>query len=72
MKIYIDKMMPMICLSKLNITKNQLLKNKGSAIFIHCSFTNLRATAGCVALKKKDIKFLITNLQKKNYIYIYI
>ena len=58
----------------IEIKHNQkpIIKNKGSAIFIHCTFTNLRATAGCVALKKKDIKFLITNLQKKNYIYINI
>ena len=29
------------------------IKNKGSAIFIHCSFSNNRNTAGCIALKKK-------------------
>ena len=30
------------------------IKNKGSAIFIHCSFSDNRNTAGCIALQKKD------------------
>ena len=29
-----------------------IIKNKGSAIFLHCSFSDLRPTKGCVALKK--------------------
>ena len=43
----------------IEIKHNQkpIIKNKGSAIFIHCSFTNLGATAGCVALKKKISNF---------------
>ena len=39
------------------------IKNKGSAIFIHCSFSNNRKTGGCVALKKKDLIFLLKNLR---------
>ena len=31
------------------------IKNKGSAIFIHCSFFDNKSTAGCIALNKKDI-----------------
>ena len=31
------------------------IKNKGSAIFIHCSFSDNRNTAGCIALQKKKI-----------------
>ena len=38
------------------------IKNKGSAIFIHCSFSDNRNTAGCVALKKKHLIFLINYL----------
>lgn len=42
-----------------------IIKNKGSAIFIHCSFLDYRETAGCIALKKRDLTFLIKNLSKK-------
>ena len=47
-----------------------IIKNKGSAIFIHCSFENFRTTAGCVALKKRDLMFLIKNLNSEAYIQI--
>jgi L,D-peptidoglycan transpeptidase YkuD (ErfK/YbiS/YcfS/YnhG family) len=46
------------------------IKGKGSAIFIHCSFSDNRQTAGCVALKKKDLIFLIKNISKKVYLEI--
>ena len=36
----------------LNYNKNPTIKNKGSAIFLHCSFDDLRSTNGCLALKK--------------------
>ena len=55
---------------ELNYNKNPTIKNKGSAIFIHCSFDDLRKTNGCIALKKNNLKFIINNLQKINYIYI--
>ncbi len=54
----------------LNYNQNPTIKNKGSAIFIHCSFEDNRSTAGCLALKKNNLKFIINNLQKINYIYI--
>ena len=41
------------------------ISNKGSAIFIHCSFFDNRNTAGCIALNKKDLTFLIHNLKSK-------
>ena len=47
-----------------------IIKNKGSAIFIHCSFEDLRTTAGCVALKKRDLVFLIKNIKSKSFIQI--
>ena len=46
------------------------IKNKGSAIFIHCSFPDNRNTAGCVALKKKNIVFLLKKLQCNTFIKI--
>ena len=55
---------------ELNYNQNPIIRKKGSAIFIHCSFNDLRNTNGCVALKKNNLKFIINNLQKINYIYI--
>ena len=46
------------------------IKNKGSAIFIHCSFENFKPTSGCVALKKRDLIFLTKNLKSDTYIQI--
>lgn len=54
----------------INYNQRPIIKNKGSAIFVHCSFDDMRATNGCVALKKNSLKFLINNLQKTNYVYI--
>ena len=55
---------------EIKYNQRPIIRNKGSAIFLHCSFSNLSSTAGCVAIKKKHLILLITNLQKKNYIYI--
>ena len=46
------------------------IKNKGSAIFIHCSFPDYRNTSGCIALQKKDLIFLLKNLRPQTYIKI--
>ena len=48
------------------------IKNKGSAIFIHCSFSDNRKTSGCIALKKKDMLYLIKNLQHITHLKIQI
>ena len=37
----------------LNYNMNPIIRNKGSAIFIHVSKKNYKKTEGCVALKKK-------------------
>ena len=36
----------------LNYNMNPLVKNKGSAIFIHVAKKNIKKTEGCVAIKK--------------------
>ena len=54
-----------------NQNSEPTLKNKGSAIFIHCSFADLRATAGCIALKKNDLIYILTQLKKESHIKIY-
>ena len=48
-----------------------IIKNRGSAIFIHCSFPDHRNTSGCIALKKKDLVFLVKNLQDNVHINIH-
>ena len=50
--------------------KKPTIKNKGSAIFLHCSFFDYKSTSGCIALKKRDLIFLLKNL--KNNIYVKI
>jgi L,D-peptidoglycan transpeptidase YkuD (ErfK/YbiS/YcfS/YnhG family) len=47
-----------------------IIKNKGSAIFIHCSFEDFKPTSGCIALKKRDLIFLFKNLKRDTYIQI--
>lgn len=49
---------------------NPTVKNKGSAIFIHCSFSDFRDTAGCIALKKRDLIFMLKNIKNKVYVKI--
>ena len=46
------------------------IRNRGSAVFIHCSFSDKRKTAGCVALEKKDLFFLLKNVKNNSYIKI--
>ena len=54
----------------INYNVKKAISNKGSAIFIHCSFSDKRKTAGCIALKKKDLVFLLKNLKYQTYIKI--
>ena len=53
----------------LNYNMNPVVKNKGSAIFIHVTKTNYKKTEGCVAIKKvhllKIIKELKNNIKIK-------
>jgi L,D-peptidoglycan transpeptidase YkuD (ErfK/YbiS/YcfS/YnhG family) len=49
---------------------NPTIKNKGSAIFIHCSFEDFSSTAGCIALEKRDLIFLIKNLKSDVHVRI--
>ena len=50
-------------------TKNTKI-GKGSAIFIHLS-KNYKKTAGCIALKKKDLLILLKLINKKTKIRIF-
>jgi L,D-peptidoglycan transpeptidase YkuD (ErfK/YbiS/YcfS/YnhG family) len=47
-----------------------IVKNKGSAIFLHIVNKNFKPTKGCVALEKKNLLKLISLINKKTKILI--
>lgn len=47
-----------------------IIKNKGSAIFLHCSFYDNRNTLGCIAIKKINLILLLSYIKKYTYIKI--
>tara|TARA_B100001093_G_C26789883_1_gene998480 strand:- start:109 stop:600 length:492 start_codon:yes stop_codon:yes gene_type:complete len=49
---------------------NPIIKNKGSAIFIHLT-KNYKETVGCVALSKKDFLILLKIINSKTKIEIF-
>ena len=55
----------------LNYNTNPIIKNKGSAIFIHIAKKKYEPTAGCIALKKKDLVELLKKIKKKTKIKIH-
>jgi L,D-peptidoglycan transpeptidase YkuD (ErfK/YbiS/YcfS/YnhG family) len=54
----------------LNYNMDPIIKNKGSAIFLHIAKKNYKKTEGCVALKKKDLLEILKELKKKTKIKI--
>ncbi len=54
----------------LNYNTKPIIKNKGSAIFIHIAKKNYKPTAGCIALKKKDLIKLVQMIKKNTKINI--
>ena len=54
----------------LNYNMSPVIKNKGSAIFIHISKKNYKKTEGCVAVKKKDLIEIVKKLQKNTKVKI--
>jgi L,D-peptidoglycan transpeptidase YkuD (ErfK/YbiS/YcfS/YnhG family) len=54
----------------LNYNINPIIKNKGSAIFIHIAKKNYKSTAGCIALKKDDLLKLIKIIDTNTKIFI--
>jgi len=50
---------------------NPVIKGKGSAIFLHIAKKNFSPTQGCIALKKKDLLFLLSKISKNTKIRIY-
>ena len=54
----------------LNYNVNPIIKNKGSAIFIHIAKKNYKKTKGCIALKKKHLIELVLKIKKNTKIKI--
>ena len=54
----------------LNYNMNPIVKNKGSAIFIHVAKKNYKKTEGCVALKKIHLLKVLKELKKDTKVMI--
>ena len=54
----------------LNYNMSPVIKNKGSAIFIHIAKNNYNKTKGCIALKKKDLIEIVTKIKRDTKIII--
>ena len=54
----------------LNYNMNPIVKNKGSAIFIHIAKKNYKKTKGCIALKKRDLLKIISKVKKNTQVKI--
>jgi len=50
---------------------NPVIKNKGSAIFLHIAKRKYQPTAGCIAVSKKNIKLIASKINKRTKIKIY-
>ena len=54
----------------LNYNMNPVIKNKGSAIFMHIAKKNYSKTLGCIGLKKNDLLEILNKVKKNNKIKI--
>ena len=50
---------------------NPVIKNKGSAIFLHIAKNKYQTTKGCVAISKPNIKLLVSKLNQKTRLNIF-
>jgi L,D-peptidoglycan transpeptidase YkuD (ErfK/YbiS/YcfS/YnhG family) len=46
------------------------VKEKGSAIFIHLARRGLKATAGCIAFSRRDLRALLAELRRNTEIWV--
>lgn len=54
----------------INYNTRPIVKNKGSAIFIHLAKKNYSGTMGCIGLKKNDLLEVLKTISKKTKIKI--
>ena len=52
----------------LNYNTDPVIKNKGSAIFMHVSESSYKKTEGCIALKKDDLIKILMQIKKNTKI----
>ena len=57
-------------LSVLDYNMNPVIKRKGSAIFIHIASKSYKKTKGCIALKKKHLIKILSQIKKTTKIKI--
>ena len=55
----------------INYNLKPVIKNKGSAIFMHISKKNYKPTKGCIAITKNNLILLISKINKRTKIKIY-
>ena len=63
-----DNLYDLIVVLSYNI--NPIIKNKGSAIFIHIAKKNYKKTKGCIALKRANLIQLVSQIKKNTKIKI--
>ena len=54
----------------LNYNLKPIIKNKGSAIFIHVAKRNYKSTEGCIAIAKANLKKIVEKISKKTLVII--
>ena len=54
----------------LNYNLNPIIKGKGSAIFLNVAKKNYNKTQGCIALKKNELLYLVSQIKKNTQIRI--
>ena len=54
----------------LNFNSKPIIKNKGSAIFLHIADNKFNPTKGCLAVNEKDFVKLLKLITKKTFIHI--
>ena len=54
----------------LNYNTNPIIKNKGSALFLHIAKNSYKKTEGCIALKKEHLINIIMKIKKNTKIKI--
>ena len=54
----------------ISYNRKKIIKNKGSAIFLHLASKNYAKTKGCIAVKKKDFIKILSLIKKKTKIII--
>ncbi len=55
----------------INFNLKPVIKNKGSAIFLHISKKNYEPTNGCIAVSPQDMKLLLSKINKKTILKVF-